>query len=50
MLSFDKIKCVCLRPHGQSEKFYGDRNRFEVKNMNDINIMDDITLTIRNEA
>ena len=23
-------KCVCLRPHGGSVNFYGDRNRFEV--------------------
>ena len=42
-------KCVCLRPHGRSENFYDDRNRFEVMytyiiyNMNDINFMDDIT-------
>ena len=48
---------MCLRPHGRSENFYGDRNRFEViyrpthmYNMNDINIMYDITLTIRNKA
>ena len=23
-------KCVCLRPHGRSVNFYGNRNRFEV--------------------
>ena len=25
-----KKSCVCLRPHGRSENFYGDRNWFEV--------------------
>ena len=41
---------MCLRPHGQSENFYSDRNPFQViytvhmyiYNMIDINIMDDI--------
>ena len=23
------LKCVCLRPHGRRENFYGNRNRFE---------------------
>ena len=44
---------MCLRPHGRSVNFYGDRNRIEVliciNNMND-NIIDDITLTTRNKA
>ena len=54
----DKKCCVCLRPHCRSKNFHGYRNRFEViytysicaYNMNNINIMDDITLTIRTKA
>ena len=26
----EQKKCVCLRPHGRSVNFYGDRNQFEV--------------------
>ena len=44
---------MCLGPHahGPGENFFGDRNRFNINVLNNMNgnIIDDITLTIGNK-